>query len=167
MLGRRLGFVGVISIAALCARPGLAEIRIGVAGPMTGAQSWFGEQFERGAGMAAADLNANGGILGQQVEVVATDDFCDPDRAVAAANKLVGDGVVFVVGHWCSHSSIAASTVYQRARVLMITPGSASAKLTDEGGPNVFRVYGRDDRQGDGRRLPRRALGGQGDRDPG
>jgi branched-chain amino acid transport system substrate-binding protein len=30
----------------------------------------------------------------------------------------------------------------------MITPGSASAKLTDEGGPNVFRVYGRDDRQG-------------------
>ena len=30
----------------------------------------------------------------------------------------------------------------------MIAPGSASAKLTDEGGPNVFRVYGRDDRQG-------------------
>ena len=30
----------------------------------------------------------------------------------------------------------------------MIAPGSASAKLTDEGGPNVFRVCGRDDRQG-------------------
>jgi branched-chain amino acid transport system substrate-binding protein len=146
----RLGFlaVSIVSAATLCARPGLAEILIGVAGPMTGAQSWFGEQFERGAGMAAADLNANGGILGQPVEVVATDDFCDADQAVAAAHKLVGDGVVFVVGHWCSHSSIAASKVYEEAQILMITPGSASAKLTDEGGPNVFRVYGRDDRQG-------------------
>ena len=115
---------------------------------MTGSQSWFGEQFERGAGMAAADLNGKGGLLGQEVELVVADDFCDPDQAVAAANKLVGDGVVFVVGHWCSHSSIAASKVYEEAQVLMITPGSASAKLTDEGGPNVFRVYGRDDRQG-------------------
>jgi branched-chain amino acid transport system substrate-binding protein len=125
-----------------------AEIRIGVAGPMTGAQAWFGEQFERGAGMAAADLNAKGGILGQEVEVVGSDDFCDADQAVAAANKLIGDGVALVVGHWCSHSSIAASKVYEKAKILMITPGSASAKLTDEGGPNVFRVYGRDDRQG-------------------
>jgi branched-chain amino acid transport system substrate-binding protein len=98
--------------------------------------------------MAAADLNAKGGILGQEVELVVGDDFCDPDQAVAAANKLVGDGVVFVVGHWCSHSSISASKVYEEAEIVMITPGSASAKLTDEGGPNVFRVYGRDDRQG-------------------
>jgi branched-chain amino acid transport system substrate-binding protein len=98
--------------------------------------------------MAAADLNADGGIPGQQVEVVVADDFCDADQAVAAANKLIGDGVVLVVGHWCSHSSIAASKVYEEKKTLMITPGSASAKLTDEGGPNVFRVYGRDDRQG-------------------
>jgi branched-chain amino acid transport system substrate-binding protein len=148
MIRRGLLLAGAIAIAALCATSAQAEIRIGVAGPMTGGQSWFGEQFERGAAMAAADLNAKGGILGQEVEIVVGDDFCDPDQAVAAANKLVGDGVLFVVGHWCSHSSIAASTVYEEARVLMITPGSASAKLTDEGGPNVFRVYGRDDRQG-------------------
>jgi branched-chain amino acid transport system substrate-binding protein len=148
MLRAGLFVVSVISIAANYAPEAAAEILIGVAGPMTGAQAWFGEQFERGVRMAAADLNAKGGLLGQEIEVVAGDDFCDPDQAVAAAKKLVGDGVVFVVGHWCSHSSIAASTVYEEARVPMITPGSASAKLTDEGGPNVFRVYGRDDRQG-------------------
>jgi branched-chain amino acid transport system substrate-binding protein len=146
----RIGLLvaSVISAAAFWAPEADADIRIGVAGPMTGSQSWFGEQYERGARMAADDLNAKGGVLGQQIEVVVGDDFCDPDQAVAAANKLAGDGVVFVVGHWCSHSSIAASTVYEEARILMITPGSASAKLTDEGGPNVFRVYGRDDRQG-------------------
>ena len=76
------------------------------------------------------------------------DDFCDPDQAVALARKLVSDGVVFVAGHLCSHSSIAAAKVYEEARILMISPGSASAKLTDEGGPNVFRVCGRDDQQG-------------------
>jgi branched-chain amino acid transport system substrate-binding protein len=60
---------------------------------------------------------------------------------------LVSDGVVFVTGHLCSHASIAAAKVYEEARILMISPSSASAKLTDEGGPNVFRVCGRDDRQ--------------------
>jgi branched-chain amino acid transport system substrate-binding protein len=148
MVRRQLLLLGIVCAAAVWATTAGAEILIGVAGPMTGAQSWFGEQFERGARMAAADLNAEGGILGQEVELVVGDDFCDPDQAVAAANKLAGDGVIFVVGHWCSHSSIAASTVYEKAEILMITPGSASAKLTDEGGPNVFRVYGRDDRQG-------------------
>ena len=76
------------------------------------------------------------------------DDFCDADQAVALAHKLASDGVVFVVGHWCSHASISAAKVYEEAKILLISPSSASAKLTDEGGPNVFRVYGRDDRQG-------------------
>ena len=104
--------------------------------------------IKRGAEMAVADLNAKGGVLGQNVELIVGDDFCDPDQAVALARKLVSDGVVFVAGHLCSHASIAAAKVYEEADILMITPGSASAKLTDEGGPNVFRVYGRDDQQG-------------------
>jgi branched-chain amino acid transport system substrate-binding protein len=148
MVCRRLLLAGIVALVTLRAPTAKAEILIGVAGAMTGSQAWFGEQFERGAAMAAADLNGKGGVLGQQVEFLVADDFCDPDQTVAAANKLVGEGVVFVVEHWCSHSSIPASKVYEKAKVLMISPGSASAKLTDEGGPNVFRVYGRDDRQG-------------------
>jgi branched-chain amino acid transport system substrate-binding protein len=66
---------------------------------------------------------------------------------VALAGKLVSDDVAFVAGHWCSHSSIPASKVYEEAGILMIAPGAISSKLTDEGGPNVFRVCGRDDRQ--------------------
>jgi branched-chain amino acid transport system substrate-binding protein len=98
--------------------------------------------------MAVESLNASGGVLGQKVELVAGDDFCDPDQAVAVACKLASDRVVLVVGHFCSHSSIPASKIYEKARILQIAPGSASAKLTDEGGANMFRVCGRDDRQG-------------------
>jgi branched-chain amino acid transport system substrate-binding protein len=147
MVRRRLLFFGAISIAALCAKSGQAEIRIAVAGDMTGALAWFGEQYERAGELAVADLNAKGGVLGQSVELIVGDDFCDGEQAVALARKLVSDGVVFVAGHLCSHASIAAAKVYEEARILMISPSSASAKLTDEGGPNVFRVCGRDDRQ--------------------
>jgi branched-chain amino acid transport system substrate-binding protein len=145
----RLGlFVSLISIAALGATNAGAEIRIGVAGPMTGANAWFGEQYQRGTELAVADLNAKGGVLGQSVELIVGDDFCDPDQAVALARKLISDGVAFVAGHWCSHSAIPASKAYEEAEILMIAPGAISSKLTEEGGPNVFRVCGRDDRQG-------------------
>ena len=148
MVRRKLLIVSIISMAALGPAAAEAEILIGVAGPMSGTQSWGGEQFERGVSMAVAELNAEGGVLGQDVEPILSDDFCDTDQAVAVARKLASDGVVFVAGHRCSHASIAAAKIYEAARILMISPSSASAKLTDEGGPNVFRVYGRDDQQG-------------------
>jgi branched-chain amino acid transport system substrate-binding protein len=140
--------IGVVGVVAFCATSVRAEILIATAGPMTGVYAWAGERYQRGAAMAVENLNATGGVLGQRVELIVGDDFCDADQAVALARKLVSDGVVFVAGHWCSHASIPASKIYQKAGILMISPGSASAKLTDEGGPNVFRVYGRDDRQG-------------------
>jgi branched-chain amino acid transport system substrate-binding protein len=148
MLGRKLLIVCLISIAALGARAATAEILIATAGPMSGVYAGAGERYQRGVAMAVDDLNAKGGVLGQSVELIVGDDFCDADQAVAVARKLVSDGVVFVAGHWCSHASIPASKVYEEAGILQIAPGSASAKLTDEGGPNVFRAYGRDDRQG-------------------
>ena len=110
--------MSVISIAALCATTAAAEILIGVAGPMTGKDAWFGEQMERGAALAVADLNAAGGVLGEQVQLITADDFCDPEQAVAAAQKLVSDGVIFVVGHYCSQASIPASEIYEAAGVL-------------------------------------------------
>jgi branched-chain amino acid transport system substrate-binding protein len=148
MVRQRLLVAGIISVAVFGAPAADAEVWIATAGPMTGAYAWFGEQYQRGVGLAVEDLNAKGGVLGQSVELIVGDDFCDPEQAVALARKLASDGVTFVAGHWCSHSSIPASKVYEEAEILMIAPGAISSKLTDEGGPNVFRVCGRDDRQG-------------------
>jgi branched-chain amino acid transport system substrate-binding protein len=148
MLGRKSLLVGVIWIAALCAGVAQADILIGVAAPMTGKLAWFGEQLERGAAQVVADLNAKGGVLGQQIELTTVDDFCDPEQAVAAARKLVSDGVIFVVGHHCSGASIPASEIYAAAGVLMISPTSSNPRLTDLGRANVFRVQTRDDAVG-------------------
>jgi branched-chain amino acid transport system substrate-binding protein len=144
----RLAALAVVVFTASLGGPAQAEVLIGVAGPMTGKNAWFGEQMERGAALAVADLNAAGGVLGQQVELVTVDDFCDPEQAVAAAKKLVSDGVIFVVGHYCSGASIPASEIYEAAGVLMISPTSSNPVLTELGRANVFRVQPRDDTVG-------------------
>jgi branched-chain amino acid transport system substrate-binding protein len=141
-------FVSVTLMAALCATTAAADILIGVAGPITGKDAWFGKQLQRGAELAVADLNAAGGVLGEQVQLITADDFCDPEQAVAAARKLVSEGVIFVVGHYCSGASIPASEIYEAARVLMISPTSSNPMLTELGRANVFRVIYRDDAVG-------------------
>jgi branched-chain amino acid transport system substrate-binding protein len=145
-----LRFIGM-ALAALAGAldcSARAEILIGAAGPLTGQLSWIGEQMQRGAEMAVTDINSAGGLLGEQVQLITADDFCDPDQAVVAAQKLVDDHVVFVVGHYCSGSSIPASEIYEKAGILQISPGSTNPMLTDAGRANVFRVIGRDDAQG-------------------
>ena len=128
------------------------DIKIAVVGPITGSNAAIGEQMTRGARMAVEDINAKGGVLGKKLVLEIADDACDPKQAVAAANDVVGKGVVFVDGHYCSSASIPASAVYHEAGVLQITPASTNPALTDDaakkGWNNVFRVCGRDDAQG-------------------
>ncbi len=140
-------FLAIVTavLAATLGRPAGAEVLIGVAGPMTGQNAWYGEQMQRGAELAVKDINGTGGVLGQQVLLLTVDDACDPEQAVIVAQKLVGDGAIFVAGHWCSGSSIPASKVYELAGVLQITPASSNPLLTEQGRANVFRVYSRDD----------------------
>ena len=139
----------IVALTAACGTASLvhAEILIGMAGPLTGPNAWLGEQTEHGVALAVADLNAAGGVLGQQVEVV-TADYCDGEQAVAAANKLVAVGVVFVTGNPCSGAAIPASEVHAAAGTLMISSAATNPMLTERGLANVFRVVGRDDQQG-------------------
>ncbi|HSA79217.1 MAG TPA: branched-chain amino acid ABC transporter substrate-binding protein [Geminicoccaceae bacterium] len=121
-----------------------ARILIGTSGPMTGSMAWFGEQMQQGMAKRVAELNATGGVLGQQVELLIVDDYCDPEQAIAAAGKLVEARVAAVIGHLCSGASIPASEVYAEAGILMISPYSSNPTLTEQGFANVFRVSGRD-----------------------
>lgn len=143
-----LSLVTAAAVAGLSISAAKADLLIAVVGPITGQYASFGEQMKRGAEQAVKDINAKGGVMGQKLRLVVGDDACDPKQAVAVAKKLVSQKVVFVAGHFCSGSSIPASKVYTSGRILQISPASTNPKLTDEGGPNVFRVCGRDDQQG-------------------
>jgi branched-chain amino acid transport system substrate-binding protein len=127
-----------------------ADILIATAGPMTGQYASFGAQMKAGAEQAVEDINAAGGVNGEMLKLVIGDDACDPKQAVAVANQMAGDGVVFMAGHFCSGSSIPASQVYAEEGIVQISPASTNPKFTDERpGPGIMRVCGRDDQQGD------------------
>jgi branched-chain amino acid transport system substrate-binding protein len=138
----------VVLAATPAASPARAEVRIGLAAPLTGPMAWAGAATEQSAEFAVADLNAKGGVLSEQIELITADDYCDGEQAVAAANKLVAAGVVAVFGHQCSGAAIPASKIYADAGVLMISTFATNPKLTEQGLKSVFRVVGRDDLQG-------------------
>ncbi len=128
--------IGIVASVALAAGSARAEIKIGIAGPLSGSALPSGEQQEIGALTAIDHLNDSGGVLGQEIVVTSVDDACEPKQAEAAAWQLVSEGVVFVVGHVCSSASLAVGKIYEKAGIIMISPASTNPKVTDEGGPD-------------------------------
>jgi len=131
------------------ASAGAQTIRIAVAGPFTGPLTQYGEMIEQGARTAVEILNDAGGVRGKPLELVLMDDGCEPKQAPTVANRIVNDGIGFVVGHACSGASVAAADIYENNNVVMIT-GTASAPVLTEGKgfEFIFRTMGRDDQQG-------------------
>ncbi|MCG3136037.1 MAG: Leucine-, isoleucine-, valine-, threonine-, and alanine-binding protein [Planctomycetes bacterium] len=130
------------------AAPASSEpIRIGVGGPITGPQAKNGSDLVDGTTMAVEEWNAKGGIRGRKIEFVARDDEADPKKAPTAAAQLIDQGVVGVIGHFNSGSTIPASKAYADKGIVCITPASTNEFVTDRGLPTVFRVCGRDDQQ--------------------
>ncbi len=141
-LGLALGFAFAIAGSAQ------AQVKLGVAGPITGPSAATGAQMKNGVDQAAADINAAGGMMGQKITVEYGDDVSDPKQGVSVANKFAADGVKFVVGHYNSGVSIPASMVYQENGIVEITPASTNPTFTERKMWNTFRVCGRDDQQG-------------------
>ncbi len=139
---------GIITSTIFTATIAQSEIKIGIAGPLSGSTLNVGEMQEIGAQRAIFDINSNGGLLGQEIVITSVDDACEPKQAKAAAKQLVSEGVVFVVGHACSGASLAVGKIYEDAGIIMISPSSTNPRITDAGISTVFRVIGRDDEQG-------------------
>ena len=139
-----------VAFAAMLALSGnaYADLLIGVGGPLTGPNAAFGAQLQKGAEAAIAEINAAGGVNGEQIKLSLGDDVSDPKQGISVANKFVADGVKFVVGHFNSGVSIPASEVYAENGILEITPAATNPVFTERGLWNTFRTCGRDDQQG-------------------
>lgn len=149
--------LATIALASACVvlaglAPGSAQsqntIKIGVPVPLSGSYASAGTDIVNGAKLAAAKVNAAGGVMGKQIELVPEDDACDAQTAVQAAQKLVDAGVAAVVGGYCSSAALPELTVFHRAGIPYVLDASTNPKLTEMGWDNVFRTIGRDDEQG-------------------
>jgi branched-chain amino acid transport system substrate-binding protein/urea transport system substrate-binding protein len=96
-------------------------VKIGVVQPFSGGLELFGNQAKLGLDLAAAEINAAGGIAGRQVELVYEDDKTDPKTAVERANSLVrGGGVVAISGPITSNNRDAMMPTMSRAKVPLL-----------------------------------------------
>jgi branched-chain amino acid transport system substrate-binding protein len=120
-------------------------IRIGVVTPISGTYAGIGQQVTWGLDMAAAEINANGGIMGRQIELVYEDSEANPAVAVQKAEKLyTAENVDFLTGTVNSGATLAVGQVAERAGKLLATTVSFSDAITgDKCSPNVFRVNAR------------------------
>ncbi|MGH3704498.1 MAG: branched-chain amino acid ABC transporter substrate-binding protein [Agromyces sp.] len=147
---------GVLALTAGCSS-GLAgggseaaddgPIKIGMLAPFSGSESAFGEYMQNGAQLAVNEINADGGVLGRDLELLVEDDACDATTAVSGANKLVTDGIVASVGGYCSGATLPTLPIFDEAGIPMVIPAANSNELVDQGLPGVFLINGTGDQQ--------------------
>lgn len=122
-------------------------IKIGVVGVFSGNLAQFGLPSINAAEMAVADINARGGVLGKQVEIIVVDDQCKPELATNVATKLVEKNADVVMGHTCSSTTKATMPIYTREKLVVISPASTNVELTSGRYPYFFRTISPDNKQ--------------------
>lgn len=115
------------------------EIKVGVAGPFTGAIAETGTTIKNAVLLAEDQVNKAGGINGKKVKLDLQDDKADPKEAAAVANKFVSDkSILAVVGHYTSSTTLAGAPIYNRVGLTELSMGATSPAITNAG-PYTFR----------------------------
>jgi len=144
----------VCTVAALGSTGAFAQdatdVKIGFAAPLTGGQAHYGADFRSGVQLAIEDMNATKPVIGgKPVHFVldSQDDQADPRTGTMVAQKLVDDGVVAVIGHYNSGTSIPAAPIYAKAGIPEIATATAPV-YTRQGFPTTFRLLTSDTQLG-------------------
>ncbi len=107
--------------------PPAASLRVGSILPLTGTLGWLGRQMRDAADLAAEEINAAGGVLGKDIELIHCDSQTRPAQGANCAAKLVFvDNVVAIIGAASSGVSQAVSTITLEQEVVQISPASTS-----------------------------------------
>ncbi len=132
----------VLGLMLLCILPGCtpsadsSEILVGVAWSFAAENNLFNE----GIDLAAAQINANGGINGKTLKLLKADDGSQAVKGVAIAQAFAQrESIMAVIGHRNSYVSIPASSIYEKADLTMLSPSSTASELTQKGYKNIFR----------------------------
>ena len=109
-------------------------VKIGLCSPITGNYAESGENFKYSAEMAIERINAEGGVLGRQVELVVMDSKGDPKEAALIAQKFTEDPeIVAEVGDFTSTCCMAAAPIYERAGMVQLSPTASHPDFAPSG----------------------------------
>lgn len=146
-ISRRTFTAGVAGLAlAGTVRPSFSQaatIKIGSLHPLTGPLALDGQQLDQAIKMAAAAINAAGGIKalgGAQLEILSADSQGKPDVGQTEAQRMADNGAVAIIGCYQSAVSQNVATVATRARIPLVLDITAADSVLQQGSKYVFRV---------------------------
>ena len=141
-LSRRLR--AVLAGAVIAAAPAVfaqGTIKIGVITDRVGPAKPYAEPVTQGAVFAAKEINAKGGLLGRQVELLIEDDQGRPDVSATVARKLVDAGAAFILSLSLTPATQQAQTVSLETKVPHMTPSNSGDTLTTQiANPNFWQT---------------------------
>jgi branched-chain amino acid transport system substrate-binding protein len=118
-----------ISASSMAADP----IKIGVAGPFTGGSAPMGVSMRDGVKLAVAEINAKGGVLGRQIQLVERDDEAKNERGVQIAQELINkEKVAATVGYINTGVALASQRFYQEAKIPVMNNVATGSIVTKQ-----------------------------------
>jgi branched-chain amino acid transport system substrate-binding protein len=118
-----------LTMSAMAADP----IKIGVSGPFTGGSAPMGVSMRDGVRLAVAEINAKGGVLGRQLQMVERDDEAKPERGVQIAQELINkEHVAATVGYINTGVALASQRFYQQAKIPVMNNVATGSIVTKQ-----------------------------------
>lgn len=105
-------------------------IKVGFVDGLTGQNTDLGLNNRDGALLAIERRNASGGVSGRRIELVIKDDKHNPEVAQMVVREMIADGVVAIIGHGTSNTTIATAPIANAAQTVMISPTATAKELT-------------------------------------
>ena len=108
-------------------------IKIGVAGPFTGGSAPMGVSMRDGVKLAVAEINAKGGVLGRQIQLIERDDEAKNERGVQIAQELINkEKVAATVGYINTGVALASQRFYQEAKIPVMNNVATGSIITQQ-----------------------------------
>lgn len=118
-------------VAGCSDNAGKADIKIGMVYELTGSTASYGTSAANGAKLAFKQINANGGVLGKQLQIVTADNKGEPSESANAMTKVITqDRVVAVTGFTVSSCGIAGSVVAEDNKIPFVAAATVNPKVT-------------------------------------
>ena len=118
-----------LSFASIAADP----IKIGVAGPFTGGSAPMGVSMRDGVKLAVTEINAKGGVLGRQIQLIERDDEAKNERGVQVAQELINkEKVTATVGYINTGVALASQRFYQEAKIPVMNNVATGSIVTKQ-----------------------------------
>ncbi|MCL2816540.1 MAG: branched-chain amino acid ABC transporter substrate-binding protein [Oscillospiraceae bacterium] len=132
--------VSSLALFTGCSEDDGDAIVIGVLAPLSGSESYYGNDMLQSYKLAVDEINAKGGVLGRKLKLYEADDACDANMAATAISKIISRGVDFVVGGYGSGALMPTLQPIYDAELLLLISCANSTDITKAGFNQSFMI---------------------------